>query len=54
MTKKSRKKGKKGVKSMKELTKGYEEFLKRNGHNGATQEDFNKAVKKIITKPSSK
>ncbi len=47
-------KKKKKVKSIKELTKHYDEFLKRHGHNDATREDFDKMVKKITKKPSSK
>ncbi|HTA83987.1 MAG TPA: hypothetical protein VK783_13675 [Bacteroidia bacterium] len=54
MIKKPKKKGKKKAKTMKELTKGYEKFIKSHEHNGATKEDFDTVLKKIITKPSSK
>jgi hypothetical protein len=54
MIKKPKKKGKKKAKSMKELTKGYEEFIKSKKHSGATKEDYDGILKRILKRPSSK
>jgi len=45
-----KKKVKKKAKTMKEVSKGYDAFIKSHTHNEAGKEEFNKVIKKIIKK----
>jgi len=46
----SKKKKKKSPKSMEELTKGYEDFEKRNEVKEISKADFEKVIKKAVKK----
>ena len=51
---KKRKGGKKAPKTMEELTKGFEEFVKNNEVKKISKKDFEKVLKKAVKKKSQK